>query len=570
MRYKKLLLLPILVLSTLVSCKKSAGTGTTGPDNTVTTPSTPTIVCADNSGTPLSDVKEANLNKTFDGTVKVAGKKGSDLYVEDQTGGGFIYANKSTLPEVKVGDLIHVTGKIGSWSSAGIYQIIEPTVTVESSACKLSAPVTTTIADIDSHRMSRVKIEGLSVTKIEKKNNNDLLIDVTDGTNTTQIFVSYKLDTAIRDSIDAVVAKLAVGSKLSVNGAFADYYQKPQIAVTNVSQLVLEGLDYNAKVAFVEDSSINNLKDMRVRTNINLPTSGEYGATIKWESSNTKVISNTGVVTRPTDADKTVTLSYTITIDGKTTSKKSITVTVLKYVEGVADYEYTYVEPNYNGNYYTSIDEDARGDTLKMSLYNLLAKTKMPSNFTYKNLWSIFPDTDGVPGRSGYYYAFYTGKETARDKMNKEHVWPNSRGGNYPERDPHMVRPALIADNSGRGNAFYNVSSEASYDPGTLGNNEYRGIAARIIFYCAVKYQNNGLKLVDKTTDSEGNLSMGKLSTLLKWNLEYDIDKTEIQRNEALYSKYNWVRNPFIDDRNYACKIWGDVNSSTRAVCGGK
>ncbi|HBD06592.1 MAG TPA: hypothetical protein DCY93_04200, partial [Firmicutes bacterium] len=60
-------------------------------------------------------------------------------------GGGFIYAGKSSLPEVKVGDLIHVAGKIGFYSGAGIYQIINPTVTVESSACKLSEPVKTTI-----------------------------------------------------------------------------------------------------------------------------------------------------------------------------------------------------------------------------------------------------------------------------------------------------------------------------------------------------------------------------------------------------------------------------------------
>jgi len=236
MKHRKLLLIPLLLLSTLTSCQKKATTS----NGSGALDTSSALVCATNSGTPLSDIKEANLNKTFDGTVKVAGKKGSDLYVEDQTGGGFIFVNKSTIPAVKVGDSIHVTGTIGSYAMAGIYQIVEPTVTVESSGCKLSAPVTTTIADIDSHRMSRVKVEGLSVTKIEKKNNNDLLIDVTDGTNTTQIFVSYKLDTAIRDSIDAVVAKLAVGAKLSINGAFADYFKKPQIALTDASQVVLE------------------------------------------------------------------------------------------------------------------------------------------------------------------------------------------------------------------------------------------------------------------------------------------------------------------------------------------
>ena len=81
------------------------------------------------------------------------------------------------------------------------------------------------------------------------------------------------------------------------------------------------------------------------------------------------------------------------------------------------------------------------------------------------------------------------------------------------------LRPALTADNSGRGNDFYN-QSPTSYDPGKLGNNDYRGIAARIIFYCAVKYQHEGLKLVDLTSDSTSNKSMGKLSTLLEWNLQ--------------------------------------------------
>ena len=61
---------------------------------------------------------------------------------------------------------------------------------------------------------------------------------------------------------------------------------------------------------------------------------------------------------------------------------------------------------------------------------------------------------------------------------------------------------------------------------------------------------------------------MGKLSTLLKWNLEYDIDETEILRNDVLYEKYNHNRNPFIDDRNYACRIWGNTNSTTKEICG--
>ncbi|HBD06593.1 MAG TPA: hypothetical protein DCY93_04205, partial [Firmicutes bacterium] len=113
MKHKKLLLLPLLILSTLSSCQKKTPANSTGssigptggsgtsvvtpsPSSSLTptstpsiTPSTPAVVCADNSGTPLSDVTAANVDKAFDGTVKVTGLKGSDLYVEDQTGGGF-------------------------------------------------------------------------------------------------------------------------------------------------------------------------------------------------------------------------------------------------------------------------------------------------------------------------------------------------------------------------------------------------------------------------------------------------------------------------------------------------
>ena len=93
----------------------------------------------------------------------------------------------------------------------------------------------------------------------------------------------------------------------------------------------------------------------------------------------------------------------------------------------------------------------------------------------------VFPYTDGKDGKL---YAFYRGTLASSGSMNREHVWPNSRGGNYVERDPHMVRPTLTSDNSGRGNAFYNESG--NYDPGEFGAYQYRGICARIIFYCAV------------------------------------------------------------------------------------
>lgn len=51
--------------------------------------------------------------------------------------------------------------------------------------------------------------------------------------------------------------------------------------------------------------------------NITLPTSGAYGSTISWTSANTQIVSNTGVVTRPS-TDTTVKLTYRITLNNVT------------------------------------------------------------------------------------------------------------------------------------------------------------------------------------------------------------------------------------------------------------
>ena len=59
---------------------------------------------------------------------------------------------------------------------------------------------------------------------------------------------------------------------------------------------------------------------------------------------------------------------------------------------------------------------------------------------------------------------------------------------------------------------------------------------------------------------------MGKLSTLLKWNIQYSVTSREITRNEAVEGLQG-NRNPFIDHPEYACRIWGKYNSETEKIC---
>lgn len=548
------------------SSSSSTNTSSTNPSSSSTSSSSSSTSSAPiNTKDKLKDIVVGN---SFNGDVVIAGKRGNDFYVEDQTGYAFVYLNNnSDYKELQIGDQVNLQGKIVEFTNAGIIQISTVTsMTKLKSNCALrSINKVENFDQIDSYRMGRIAIDNVVLeSKTINSGSTDSSLKISKNGKTLTIFIGKRLDSQVKNDIESIFNTLNTKDTFSINGAFADYYKSSQIVLTSADQIVADELSFEKKVAIIEANSISSLNNSNVYKDISLPTSGLYNSKIEWTSSNTLVVSNSGKVTRPENGDVKVTLSYVITIDNQKTTSKNITVNVKQ--KGNTNYEYVYVEPNYSGTYYNQISDELRGKDLLLQLDNLLDSTSHPTiNFTYKGLMSeVFPYTDGKDGKL---YAFYRGTLASSGSMNREHVWPNSRGGNYVERDPHMVRPTLTSDNSGRGNAFYNESG--NYDPGEFGAYQYRGICARIIFYCAVKAQENGLNLVDKNTDSTSNKSKGKLSTLLKWNLEYDIDATEIQRNDVLYTKFKHNRNPFIDDRNYACKIWGDTNAETRGVCSG-
>jgi len=248
--------------------------------------------------------------------------------------------------------------------------------------------------------------------------------------------------------------------------------------------------------------------------------------------------------------------------------------------------------------YYNSIDDSKSGNALLTDLRSLnLSKRK--STVGYSSMGTSpsgqYKYTDYDPNyvkydSNGQPYgtqisSFYT--FTSATSWNREHVWPNSHGGGskgdagspYPDADIHMPRPTVPAENSSRGNSFFvegmNHSSNG-WDPYTAGYSaESRGEAARITFYCTLV--NSKLILAPNNTTPSGTDSvtgqsfgsghtMGNLETLIKWNINYPVSDREKNRNEgAEYLQGN--RNPFIDHPEYACKIWGNVNSTIKNMC---
>ncbi len=238
-----------------------------------------------------------------------------------------------------------------------------------------------------------------------------------------------------------------------------------------------------------------------------------------------------------------------------------------------------------DNTYYASISNSLEGNDLLKALQSL-NKTKKHTEVTYDGMGTTstkaFKYTDYDPStvqydQNGQPYgtkivSFYSGNTMT--SFNREHVWPKSHGGNLVEDDIHMPRPTIPEENGSRGNSFYvegKCDGTYGWDPAEedFGDETYRGDSARIIFYCVVA--ESKLSLIEseyhQTSNSNRDNLMGKLSDMLKWNLQYPVLDREQRRNSgAEYLQGN--RNPFIDHPEYACKIWGATNETTRSICG--
>lgn len=259
---------------------------------------------------------------------------------------------------------------------------------------------------------------------------------------------------------------------------------------------------------------------------------------------------------------------------------KTINKTEAVYTPGI-----TYTNGD-GATYYNGISSSLTGTSLLSALQSL-NKTKRQKTIGYSSMGtssssSAYVYTDYKLGTAtqkdsnGQTYgttiaSFYSGSATT--SWNREHVWPNSHGGNAVEADIHMPRPTIPAENGSRGNSFYvegKCSSTSGWDPAmeSFGDASYRGDSARIIFYCVVAESKYQLIEADShsTSNSNKDYMMGKLSDMLKWNIENPVTDREKARNEgAEYLQGN--RNPFIDHPEYACKIWGNTNDKTKEIC---
>lgn len=185
---------------------------------------------------------------------------------------------------------------------------------------------------------------------------------------------------------------------------------------------------------------------------------------------------------------------------------------------------------------------------------------------TYSNCLYIGAKAAAYPNENSntfipFYHECKDSEKTTTSGCNREHTWPNSRGGGKDaggamiEIDPIMIRPTIEKDNSNRGNKVYGDVNGA-WDPASLGYAGARGESARVIFYAMACYsEDNDLILNNSTNYTKGVHNMGILKTLLKWHHDYpptDWERTVCER----YAKMGHARNAFVTNPEFADYIW--------------
>lgn len=258
------------------------------------------------------------------------------------------------------------------------------------------------------------------------------------------------------------------------------------------------------------------------------------------------------------------------------------------------------VNATYNqsvNEYYSSINWDQTGATLKTSLFNKIKITT--AGWSYDGLWEAYKTTDVRPDGTHFWDIYSdTTDYTLNDKrinasykkegdsINREHVIPQSSFNEAApmKSDIHHVLPSDGYVNNRRsayphgivtGSPTYTSNDGCKLGSGTGSTtvfepmDNYKGDIARIYFYFVTCYQDkmssNTFSAFDKSTHP--SIKTAYLNVYLQWAKEDPVSEKEIIRNNAAYAGQG-NRNPFIDSPYAVGAIWDPTHASDYGVKG--
>lgn len=255
--------------------------------------------------------------------------------------------------------------------------------------------------------------------------------------------------------------------------------------------------------------------------------------------------------------------------------------------------------PAYTGNFWNTIDFTLRGEELRQALADYMwSKFYVPgvldNRVTYNVAYDAIKVMDADPNKTGNVLSLYDLRSHPHagynyGKWNREHVFPQSKLAdgdkslrasgntknissdianlfacdaalnehksnhsyiewNYAE-DPERWFPYLSRNTAGQ---LVDAIVHYGYSPTPI----VRGEIARAQLYMVLMYP-------DHCSISENF----QIADMIRWDQEWPPTIERDGQRQKGIEQYQKIRNPFIDNRNLSCYIWGNTNRATRKLC---
>ena len=235
--------------------------------------------------------------------------------------------------------------------------------------------------------------------------------------------------------------------------------------------------------------------------------------------------------------------------------------------------------------YYNNIDLTLQGKELKQELSQKITSTHT-NPLSYSEVWTVLKQSDlSLENRNKVSLLYgYSDTDNQSDTdltrsknsngggsqdWNREHSYPKSLGSpnlgtSGPGSDAHHLRASDVRRNGKRGSLKFTSGNGTSKktNGGWYPGDEWKGDAARMMFYMYLRYNNRCLpKRVAKGNVNSTDPNM--IDLLLTWNVEDPVSEFEQQRNSTIASNQG-NRNPFIDNPAFATQIWGGIQAENK------
>jgi hypothetical protein len=232
-------------------------------------------------------------------------------FIQDENTGFYAYkVPAADASKIAVGNLVHFVGDKDIFNN--LHQVRNITAVTLISSDNEFEPVVLTNPEQNAANLGKlVSVTGY-LRETPPANASDFYLVTEYGQFAIRLVSGSDSVPATRTAAQNALLGAVAGQEITIVGGLSIYNANWQIMLFNVDQLTIGDVASDEDLA---DILLANLvlpeENAEVTANLTLPTTGMFGLTVVWSSSDTEVIANNGTVVRP-EEDTPVTLTVSI------------------------------------------------------------------------------------------------------------------------------------------------------------------------------------------------------------------------------------------------------------------